>query len=838
MRVLPKNLDRQRTRPAHSRWQEVFVGWIIRLYVPILIAALAVTALSVERAGHLRLKSDMAALMPEGVPSIENLRRVMKKTAGFSSAAVVVESRDSEAALRYVKTLRAALLSLPWVGSAEFTEDTSVFERHKLLFMETEDLQEIQRRIDARIDYEEHHPRLKIDGTDVRVTIRDGNNYDSPPPLHSNDIIDKYRRDDEYEKSQKPEKLFQSKDGTTTLLIVIPKGGTTDINRSRQLMRELEAEALALDPASFHPDMSVHVGGRIKSRVLEFDAVIADVKGSVLWSLAAILVLLTLYYRTISCVLYIGLPLVMGVLWTFGVTEAVYGALNVVTAFLVLVLFGLGIDFGIHNLSRYDEVRRDGGTMEQALTTVLKRTGRASLLAAITTMVGFYSLLVTDFRAFSELGFITGTGIALTYVAAYTVFPALMVMAEKTRLYRAPAPRADRVHTRRQGAPMAGVVLGAVLVVFGVSLFFAKDVAFEDDFGKLSARVPETLAVNKKIKKVFTERSDRAVVFVPTQDDVKALVDSLETRIRQDIASPTIARVKSVFTAIPSFEKQAERLAVIEDIGSKFDAWGDRLSDEETRELSDVTEYLDIGLLTPNKLPPALQRFYMGQPGSGGYLVYIYNRASMSKLKNALAFADDIREIRVDDKTYYPATEALVFVDMRNLMKKDALIAVVAVTVAVTLALIWNFGGIGSALIVLFPVCIGLGLMVGVMGLFDIRLSIFNMVVLPTVIGIGIDDAIHIYERYREEGRLGMRHVIRTSGMAASVTTITTMLGFAGMLTASNQGLVSLAVLACVGVGACLLSSLIALPALLQCLENWRAEDRSVPAVHGLQTLR
>ena len=69
--------------------------------------------------------------------------------------------------------------------------------------------------------------------------------------------------------------------------------------------------------------------------------------------------------------------------------------MNLVTVFLVLILFGLGIDFGIHNLARYDEVRKSGATMRTALKTIYSKTGHASLLAGITTTCGFYSLMLT-----------------------------------------------------------------------------------------------------------------------------------------------------------------------------------------------------------------------------------------------------------------------------------------------------------------------------------------------------------------------------------------------------------------------------------------------------------
>jgi predicted RND superfamily exporter protein len=193
----------------------------------------------------------------------------------------------------------------------------------------------------------------------------------------------------------------------------------------------------------------------------------------------------------------------------------------------------------------------------------------------------------------------------------------------------------------------------------------------------------------------------------------------------------------------------------------------------------------------------------------------------MSKLKNAQAFVEDIRVVEVNGKKFHPATEAMIFVDMINLMKKDATRAVVAVLAAVFFVLIVAFRNLKHTVLVMVPVVVGIAWMLGLMAALDIRLNIFNMVVLPTVLGIGIDNGIHIFHRYREEGGR-VFHVIRTTGGAAFLTTLTTMLGFAGTLTASNQGLQSLGLVACLGLGCCMVSSLTIFPAIMQWAETIR----------------
>jgi len=749
----------------------------------ILVAAGVVTVAAYELAIKLKLDTNIVALMPEGVASVENLNRVMEKTGSFSNAMVVVDSPDPDAALQFVKDLRAKVLEFPWVSSAEYSEDTSIFEQHKLLYMDTADLREIQRRIDDRIDYEERNAKVDVDGTAVQIKIRQGKKYTAPPPLEFDDIEAKYQKSrGKRDKTRKGERLFRSDDGHVTILLVWPRGETTDIGFNRKLLKDLTSSAG--------------------------------------WSITAILLLLAFYYRRVFSVFYIGIPLVVGIIWTFGITQLVLGNLNLITVFLVVVLFGLGIDFGIHNLQRYDEVRRCGGSVEDSLKLIFRRTGVASLLAALTTIGAFYALLITDFRAFFEFGFIAGTGVALIYLSMYLVFPALMLTAERVRLYRSGVPQVDVCNITREGFPRPRMVLGTMLAVTAVALLLSERVGYEDNFSKLKANLPALQSVRAKIDKVFSLSNDRAVVFVPTLEEAKAVVDHIQKKIETDVESPTIEQVRSIYTVVPSKEEQDERLAIIREIRDKTGDVKKFMDAKQRAKLADILDYLDIDRLSANDLPSALRRVYTGLPGSGGYLLYIYNSVSMNDSAMAKAFADDIRELNVNGKTYHPATEALIFVDMRDLMRHDASVAVVSVTVLMCLVLLIAFRSITKALIILFPLVVGVILMTGIMGLFGIKLSIFNMVVLPAVIGIGIDNAIHIYHRYEEEGPRSLRHVIRTTGWAVAITTLTTLFGFGGMLSAANPGLGSLGLLACIGLGTCLLSSLTVLPALLQWLED------------------
>jgi len=118
---------------------------------------------------------------------------------------------------------------------------------------------------------------------------------------------------------------------------------------------------------------------------------------------------------------------------------------------------------------------------------------------------------------------------------------------------------------------------------------------------------------------------------------------------------------------------------------------------------------------------------------------------------------------------------------------------------------------------------IGLVAMVGAMAALGLQLNIFDLVVLPSIVGIGVDSGVHVYHRYRSEGPGSLPLVLQRTGVAVLMATLTTMVGYSGLLFASHAGLVSIGELALLGLFTTLVSALLLFPALLQVVEDRRA---------------
>src|SRR5207244_1323330 len=133
-------------------------------------------------------------------------------------------------------------------------------------------------------------------------------------------------------------------------------------------------------------------------------------------------------------------------------------------------------------------------------------------------------------------------------------------------------------------------------------------------------------------------------------------------------------------------------------------------------------------------------------------------------------------------------------------------------------------------LIALTPLVMGVLLALGIMSLCGFSLNPANMIAFPLILGVGVDNGVHILHDYllrRSEGKSTISYAI---GRGVLVKALTTMIGFGTLMISSERGLASLGFILTLGVGCCMLSALVFLPAVLRALGQ-RGEQVPRPEV-------
>jgi predicted RND superfamily exporter protein len=207
-----------------------------------------------------------------------------------------------------------------------------------------------------------------------------------------------------------------------------------------------------------------------------------------------------------------------------------------------------------------------------------------------------------------------------------------------------------------------------------------------------------------------------------------------------------------------------------------------------------------------------------------GQLVIVWPRNHTDVDTEIVAWAGVLSRIRGDLRARgIPAAimdENRVSARVLTEMREQAPMVVGAALLAVLLVLVLHFRRPRHVLVVAGSLAVGLVWTVGLLGLWRIDLNVFNQAVLATIVGVGIDNAVHIYHRTLKEGPAALPSVLATTGVAALFSSITTTIGFGTAITAHHLGIRSFGWLAIAGLTSVFVSATLLLPSALLLLRR------------------
>ena len=763
------------------------------------------------------IKSDFADLLPDDYVSVHELNKIRARVGGIGPLMIVITGDDLEKCIDFMLVLADSLEGNPLVNSVSRNNYKAFLSRNRLLYMEQEDLETIYTRLD---DY------IKLQKEKQSPLYFAFDDEEEEEELDFSDIEQKYSSKygqyaGDANKTGYEQEYYLTREKNGVVLRLYPAGVITDVEFSQQLIESIDGSIAAIDPHRFHPSIEYEYQGSFKNSASQVKIIMADLKSTASYSLIGVLLLISFYFRQVLASIFVALPLLMGLAGTFGVTYLVIGSLNMITVGLFAILFGLGIDFGIHIFARYREARRRGMDIEHALTETIVHTGSALTTTAVTTSVAFYSLLVTDFRGFSEFGFIVGTGILFSLATMLIVCPAFIVLSERLHLLRLQEKAVPR-HLLRKGRyplPRLTLLLGLLATIY--SIYHMQQLEFEYDFSKLKPR-PVNATKKGSLPESLKEDRSPAIVLTESREEAQEVVETVE-RIRASRGDSSAVRsVYSVYSWLP--EEQPPKLEIIDRIRTLLDDSQGLMDREQQAQVDSLREFLQVSEITMKDLPADITNKFTSKDGEILNFVAINSSLPLKDGRNAIRFAEEIREIHTPSgKTYYASSSHVIIAEMLKVMLDDSVVAVVLTLMVVTIVLFIDLRNIAHTLLVLTPLLTALVWVTGFMYVFDIKLNLYNMIAFPTIIGMGIDNGVHVFHRFREAGKGSLRLVLRTTGIALLATSLTTMVGFAGLVPAHHPALTSIGVLSLLGLGCCFITSVTLLPALLQMREQRKA---------------
>ena len=752
----------------------------------------------------LRFDSRFSALLPEDAPEVLETQRLIERIGGTNETVVAISGGDADQRLALGRKVVSTLRGKPWVMRADVEFPADFFLDRRLWLLPLAKLANLRDALRSAVEKailraSPFFVDLEGDeGTQEKVQASLWKRVDQGKQLKAQGSLLKHR--------------YTSADGSYLFVRVRTRSDVDNLGNGKRVLSRIDAAVAEMIPSN--SGLQARLAGGMVVAQDQQRTMTADFRRAALLALVLVIALMTLYVRRLAAPIVLSVPLVLGLTITLAITTLTIGQVNIVTGFLVSALVGLGIDFEIHLYLRYLELLQTVGQRRQAMNQAIRVTLPGCTTAALTTTAAFVALAVSDFRGFREYALIAGVGVLVALVATYLVLPPLAILVSGR-------PRCAKTTSSEGNLPydkcLRAVVIGFAAVVGAA--FAARSVVWESNFHKLRGISPAA-EFSDFVTRSLGGTLSPAAVLVPNLESARKVEAYLDLHKRQP--NSLIKRHLSLARMVP--DQIDKRKAIIASIRKNLKKAlrqplkaSDRRQAQAALKLSNAQPW---GI----KDVPAVYRSKLETPARDALLVVIWPKRLLHREPDLVAWGRELNELRqalVDRKLIEGVLDHnRVVAPVLSKMRADAplVLSVAALTVLLVLGL--DFRRTGPVLVIAGSLAVGLVWMFGGMALSGLEINVFNQAVLPTIIGLGIDNAVHIQHRYSQEGRGSILRVVRTTGSAAFLATATTAVGFGATITAHHTGVRSLGQLALLGLGAAFISSTLFFPCLLRVLEG------------------
>ncbi len=662
-------------------------------------------------------------------------------------------------------------------------------------------------------------------------------------------------------------------DGVLAFLLVRPVKEAGSFTAAQKSVAALRGVVDELRPA--YPELEFGLTGLPVLENDEMAAAQADTRLASWLAIAGVTVLFILVYRGVCYPLLTVGTLLIGTAWAMGWLTVTVGHLNILSATFAVMLIGMG-DYGVLWVMRYEQARRRGADVLTALRHTAAHVAVGNLTAATTLALAFFAAMFADFKAVAELGWIAGCGVLLCALACFTFLPAaLMVFDRRGRL--APAGEMVLSLPRPEGwlpwlAARPRTVIAAGLAVTVALAVCACRITYDHNLLHLQAKDLDAVKWEMKLIDHTAGASWHALSSTSTPEEALALkaryeqlsgvsrvveVASLVPR-EQDRKLEQLRDVQHRLRNLPrrgeviphflparglkqelgqlldALDARAGKLALA-DLRGQLEALrgqldrvpeavaAERLRDFEQRLTGDLAEDLhrlhDVTTpepITLADLPPELRERYVGK--SGKWLLRVFAKDCLWDFEPLEQFTEQIKTVDAEATGKPFAT-----VEGLKAMRNGFLWAGLYALVVIVAVLLFDFRSVAHTLIALAPLAMGLVLSLGVLGLCGLPLNPANVIAFPLILGVGVDNGVHVLHDFlmrRSDRRAAV--ISGAIGRGVLVKALTAMIGFGTLMIASERGLAGLGFILTLGVGCCMLTALVFLPAVLQVLSARR----------------
>ena len=634
----------------------------------------------------------------------------------------------------------------------------------------------------------------------------------------------------------------------TRLLYATPVLDFTRLQPAKTAIRSLRAETERLNEV-YSGRVETYITGDPTLRLEELESVTTGIGLSFLLSFILVTFLLLLCYRSVAMAALTLLGLIVTLTLTSAFAAFAVGELNLVSVAFTVLLVGLGLDFGIHLLLHIQEHRAAGRDNQSSLRRAIHEVGPALALAGPTTALAFLSFVPTKFDGIAQLGIIAGAGVIIAFLVTVTFAPAALALFKGTP----PQTRSGAISGLFDAiAKYSGPIAVATIILGVAALFLMPQVRFDAD--QMALRNPNAPSVQgfnllfddpetapyRLSRMVSSEQQVQETTelanALDTVSAVRALPDYVPDAQDEKLQLIDIAAGTLVFAldaepgsvAGPPDDEAVEKLrarlsdAYSEGPGARLaglladleraDGASELLQENVFAFWPQLVAQLRTGLnadyVDIDTLPAALRERYLSADGK--WRVDILPKADVRDFRALDSFVKEVEAVVPDlAGGAYQARKAGETIS--NAMLEATAIAFSAIAIFLWL-LVRSFR---TVLMMLFPLALAAVLTAATGVLLNVPFNYANVIVLPLLIGIGVDSGIHLVLR-NDQIKSGEGVFGTSTPRAVLFSALTTVASFGSLMLSPHRGTASMGELLSIAIAFTLVCTLVVLPAAFQ----------------------
>ncbi len=555
--------------------------------------------------------------------------------------------------------------------------------------------------------------------------------------------------------------FLHSKDQKIYYLFVQPEDIRTDVTLMTPLVQKVE-EVLS-EIKNVHPNLSVGLTG-IPKYALDDQTVISHDVNYLSWiSLALVMLLYVIAFKSFWHPMLATLVVLVAVILTLGVAMVFPGHLTLLSAPFAMMIFGIGTDFGIHLINRYEELLEEKLSNYEAIYRAGKELSKTLLATCGTTAAGFYVLWFSGFQGFQELGVIAGTGMIISLIMMYTLLPAAILFIKAPK-HQEHVKESKISLSRFCSTKFAWYLAGLLLILSIVSIFTPKP-GFNSDYLSLQPKNSEAV----RLERQMVTGSDFSPYFAAFTANSLAESVEITNKLRE---SSTVGNIKSLSDFLPP-NTPPEALAT---------------------------------------LPAELQEIFISKQQK--FAIYAYPLNNIWDQKFEAEFLNEMRSIS-QQVTGMPFLGNTMMEQTKEALRVTTMLAMLTLLIILIIDL-------KRPLLILLATAVPIISMTGTQAFMlylGIRFNPLNIMALPIIVGVSIDHAIHIIHRFQEENG-NLAKTMSGAGRSVVLTNLTTLAAFGALAFTSHEGLKSFSLMLCAGVVIALILSILVLPQILKTFKS------------------